>query len=196
MFIHKKVGYIIHLIFSQNILQEQIKVGSNHNFFLILWASQTKFEFPKMAEVSAVDVSKSGQIKAKLLVALLLFFLFFVILVKFSHKMHNFIPTTSSIRTRIQCSCNTLADALQKPQIWGCLNALLLDQKKKNTIYPSSPSHAHYRKQNRFCSCTLLFLLYSFSPSIFLSLFCSVFTSHLPSCYLQPASQPIFSRSS
>lgn len=42
------------------------------------------------------------------------------------------IVCASLIRNKIQCSCNTLVDALQKPQMWGCLNALLLHRKKKN----------------------------------------------------------------
>lgn len=45
----------------------------------------------------------------------------------------NLVPATSSIGNKIQCSCNTLVDALQKPQMWQCLNAPLLDRKKKNT---------------------------------------------------------------
>lgn len=90
------------------------------------------------------------------------------------------------------CSCNTLCCvALQKPQMWGCLNAPLLDQRE----HLGNPSHAHYRKQNRCCFYRLLFFL-SLSLSLCLTLLCSVFTSHLPPCYLQPASQPIFPRSS
>lgn len=66
-------------------------------------------------------------------------------------------------------------------------------RKKTNPLYPGSPSHAHYRKQNRCCSYLILFFLsLSVCLCLCLALFCSVFTSHLPPCYLQPASQPIF----
>lgn len=46
-------------------------------------------------------------------------------------KVQNWVPAISSTGNKIECSCNALVDALQKPQMWWCLHVLLLDQKKK-----------------------------------------------------------------
>lgn len=140
-----------------------------------------------MAEVSAVDVSKSGQIKAKLLVALLLFIFFFVIRVEFSHKVYDFIPTTSSIRTRIQCSCNTLVDALQKPQIWGCLNGFQTKKNKKKHLLPKQPESCTLQETKQ-----ILLVHSSFSSVFSLSLYLSfslLFCLHFSSTFLLSAAR-------
>lgn len=113
-----------------------------------------------------------------------------VFCVRCSQKMQDLVPGTSSTGNQFEqrFSCNTLLDALQEPHMWKRLNAPLLDQrkskkqKKQNTVYSDSPSHAHYRKQCSFHFYALLLFC--------LTLFCCVFTSHHVIC--SPHLNPFF----
>lgn len=62
-------------------------------------------------------------------------------------------------------SCNTLVDALQKSHVWEFCICTTFRIEKERHFYPCCPSYADQRKQNRCCSCLLLFSLLS----IFLS---------------------------
>lgn len=80
----------------------------------------------------------------------------------------------------------------------GCLNAPLLDQreKKQQHLVSLATRVMHITGSKIAFASPFFFFFLSLSLSLCLTLLCSVFTSHLPPCYLQPASQPIFPRSS